>query len=91
MDKESSFESRMYYLRLGESIIDNKPFDEQKKFISSQLNLQFNSENLHILIGSGCSLPAIPLMGSTFKKVKELVEVKSLEKLQSHTYRQKFG
>lgn len=78
MENESSFENKMYYLRQGESIFINKSFDEQKKYISSQLNLQFNSENLHILIGSGCSLPAIPLMGHTFQKVKELVEVREV-------------
>ncbi|GGH10075.1 SIR2 family protein [Paenibacillus segetis] len=76
MESESVIENKMYYIRHGEDIFFNKSFKDQKKFIFSLLNLQFNSENLHILIGSGCSLPAIPLMGQTFYKVKELAEVR---------------
>jgi hypothetical protein len=62
---------KMYHFRYGEDLLSNSNFAEQKEAISQFIKRQCNSENLHILIGSGCSLRAIPLMGDTFQKIKK--------------------
>lgn len=36
------------------------------------------SQNLSVLIGSGCSVDAIPLMGKTFQSIKEVIEDKAI-------------
>ena len=61
----------LYYLREGKDIINNLSFEEQQERISTLLLRGLQSKNLNIFIGSGCSLPAVKLMGSTFKSLKE--------------------
>lgn len=72
MNDEMIFEKSIYHYRFGTDIMSNKTFDQQKKETSFLLKQHFSkAENLHFLIGSGCSLPAIPLMGKTFLNIKE--------------------
>lgn len=61
----------LYYLREGNNFLEDINFDEQKKRVSLFLQRSLQSKNLNILIGSGCSLPAVKLMGHTFKSLKE--------------------
>ncbi|WP_164219247.1 SIR2 family protein [Virgibacillus sp. YIM 98842] len=61
----------LYYLREGKDIIENLGFEEQQEKVSALLLRGIQSKNLNIFIGSGCSLPAVELMGSTFKSLKE--------------------
>lgn len=61
----------LYYLREGKDIINNLGFEEQQERISTLLLRGLQSKNLNIFIGSGCSLPAVNLMGSTFKSLKQ--------------------
>lgn len=61
----------LYYLREGRDTLEGISFDEQKKKISLFLQRSLQSKNLNILVGSGCSLPAVKLMGHTFRSLKE--------------------
>jgi hypothetical protein len=61
----------LYYLREGRNTLEGKSFEEQKKTVSLLLKKCIQSKNLNVLTGSGCSLPAISLMGKTFKSLKE--------------------
>ncbi|MDQ0195364.1 SIR2 family protein [Paenibacillus wynnii] len=61
----------LYHLRNGIDINEGNDFKNQKKDISNVLKqVCSKSDNLHFLLGSGCSLPAIPLMGNTFMALK---------------------
>lgn len=62
--------SSLYYLREGKNILDHISFEEQKKKVNLLLQRSLQSNNLNILIGSGCSLPAVKLMGHTFQSLK---------------------
>ncbi|MFJ7407592.1 MULTISPECIES: SIR2 family protein [unclassified Lysinibacillus] len=66
-----SEEKFLYHLRTGVNQLDRLSFKDQKGRIKKVLNECLMSKNLNILIGSGCSVPAVPLMGVTFKKIKE--------------------
>lgn len=61
----------MYCYRKNVNIFDKMDFHDQKFKVSKLLKESIESKNLNILIGSGCSLPAVPLMGSTFMNIKE--------------------
>lgn len=61
----------MYCYRKNVNVYDKMDFNDQKFKISKLLKDTIESKNLNILIGSGCSLPAVPLMGQTFMKIKE--------------------
>jgi SIR2-like domain len=61
----------LYYLREGKNIFEDISFNEQKKNLYTLLRRSLQSKNLNILIGSGSSLPAVNLMGHTFKSLKE--------------------
>lgn len=43
--------------------------EQQKQNISSFIKAQFSAENLVFFIGSGCSVPEIPLMSQTMKTI----------------------
>ncbi|ETT69636.1 SIR2 family protein [Paenibacillus sp. FSL R7-277] len=61
----------LYHLRNNKDINDEMEFKDQKKDISNILKqICSKSENLNFLLGSGCSLPAIQLMGKTFMDLK---------------------
>ncbi|MEK3753676.1 SIR2 family protein [Bacillus sp. FSL K6-6483] len=64
-------DSNLYYLKEGNDLLNGVPFDEQKQKISKLLMNNFKSKNLNIFIGSGCSKPAIGLMGETFSTLKQ--------------------
>ena len=66
---------QMYHLRGGKNLFENVSDDEQEKKISSLLKNEFSyCENLHFLIGSGCSRNAIPLMNNTFENIRSNYE-----------------
>lgn len=70
-----SFKQMYYYLRGGKNLFEKVSYDEQEKKISSLLKNEFSyCENLHFLIGSGCSCNAIPLMNTTFENIKSNYE-----------------
>ncbi|GGF99078.1 SIR2 family protein [Paenibacillus aceti] len=61
----------LYHLRNNKDINEGTEFEDQKKDISIILRqICSKSENLNFLLGSGCSLPAIQLMGNTFMELK---------------------
>lgn len=49
--------------------IDN--IEEKEKIIKNKLKKHLEANNLCFLLGSGCSVGAIPLMGNTFEKLKK--------------------
>ncbi len=61
----------LYYLREGKDILKDVSFTEQRNRVCMFLQKSLQSKNLNILIGSGCSLPAVNLMGNTFKTLKQ--------------------
>lgn len=70
---------RIYHKRLDKNLLEDYDKDEAKiaeikRFIGKLLL----SKNLNFLIGSGCSIDAIPLMGATFKKVKSKLDKSTL-------------
>lgn len=78
---EANFQESLYYYRLSNNLLDEIEFPQQKEKITSFIKQQCNSENLNFLLGSGCSLPAIPLMGQTFNIIKKTrLEGKVIEK-----------
>lgn len=65
----------VYHKRLNKNLLDEYESDEikleeLKRFIQKSLL----SENLNVLIGSGCSVQAIPLMSKTFEDVKKQID-----------------
>lgn len=70
MNEEKEFQKTLYYFRLGKNSLSELDFASQKEKVSSFIKRQCNSENLHFFLGSGCSLPAVPLMGYTFTELK---------------------
>lgn len=61
----------IYHYRLGKNILDKSLSDEEKiNEIKRFLGKLLLSKNLNILIGSGCSVSCIPLMGQSFTKIK---------------------
>lgn len=66
----------LYHYKGKKNLLDGLSFSKQEKTIKSFIRTILLSPNLSFLIGSGCSYPAIPLMGETFQKLKpELEEV----------------
>lgn len=72
----TEFEKNFYYFRAGEDKLLGRNAEEQVKEISNFIKHQCMSENLNFLIGSGASLPAVPLMSQTFEGIKQKEEVK---------------
>ncbi|MCY8373217.1 hypothetical protein [Bacillus haynesii] len=68
---EERFESSLYYLQSEKNVLKDMSFKEQETRVKTFLRNHLKSQNLNVFIGSGCSLKAIPLMGDTFKKLKE--------------------
>lgn len=60
----------IYHLRNGENLLREESLEQQKNKVSQFLKSHLKSKNLNFLIGSGCSLPEVPLMGDTFKELK---------------------
>jgi hypothetical protein len=71
MSQENTIKPRLYHYRLGVDLLSGSEFQNQKEAVTLFVQRQCNSENLHYLIGSGCSLPAVPLMSETFNKIKK--------------------
>lgn len=61
----------IYYYREGKNILEEIEEERSIEVISDLLQQNCLSNNLCFLIGSGCSSPAIPMMGHTFKTIKE--------------------
>lgn len=59
----------IYHLYKGKDENDGLDLEQQKQNISSFIKAQFSAENLVFFIGSGCSVPAIPLMSQTMKAI----------------------
>lgn len=68
----------LYHLRRGRDTISSLSVKEQKKHVKTFLRENLFSANLHFLIGSGCSLPAVNLMGSTFNSIKGTLDQTAL-------------
>lgn len=63
-------EKYLYHYREGLNKLKDFSFKDQVSNVKKLLSDSMLSKNLNILIGSGCSVPAVPLMGATFKKIK---------------------
>lgn len=59
----------IYHFYQGKDENEGLDLDQQKQNISSFIKTQFSAENLVFFIGSGCSVPAIPLMSQTMKTI----------------------
>ena len=59
----------IYHFYQGKDENERLDLDQQKQNISSFIKAQFSAENLVFFIGSGCSVPAIPLMSQTMKTI----------------------
>ena len=62
----------LYHFQGSQNILETEnDFKLQKKEIAQFINREIYSKNknLNIFIGSGCSIPAIPLMGTTMKEI----------------------
>lgn len=69
-----SFNSGLYHLRTNSNQIEKLDVKNRKKEIHNFIRKYLLTENLNIFIGSGCSYPAVPLMGETFKKFKKTIK-----------------
>ncbi|SDO48467.1 SIR2 family protein [Alkalicoccus daliensis] len=74
---EERMRKKMFYWRGKEDKLSHLEFDQQIQEISKFIQQQCKSENLHFLIGSGCSLPHVPLMSKTFDNIKSNTEISS--------------
>ena len=61
----------LYHYRGDKNLNDGLSFSNQKDAIKTFIRKQLLSPNLNFFIGSGCSFPAVPLMGKTFKSLKK--------------------
>lgn len=59
----------IYHFYQGKDENERLDLEQQKQNISSFIKAQFSAENLVFFIGSGCSVPAIPLMSQTMKTI----------------------
>lgn len=59
----------IYHFYQGKDENEGLDLEQQKQNISSFIKAQFSAENLVFFIGSGCSVPAIPLMSQTMKTI----------------------
>lgn len=75
---KKDFSPSLYYIREEKNIFEDIDVDIGKRKITSLLRRHLKSKNLNIFIGSGCSLPAVPLMGNTFMKLKDSGEILEL-------------
>ena len=71
MDEEEHIIKSLYHYRLNKNILSGLDLRSQEEKVTSFIQRKCNSEHLHFFLGSGCSLPAVSLMGWTFKKLKE--------------------
>src|SRR5690625_846552 len=63
-------DGKLYHYNLEIDKLTELGDRESIKSISHFIQPKINSENLHYFLGSGCSYPAINLMGETFKEIK---------------------
>lgn len=71
MTMEQDYYPNLYHYRLGKNLLGGLSIKDQEEKITTFIQRKCNSENLHFFIGSGCSLPAVPLMGWTFGELKK--------------------
>ena len=67
----------IYHFQGSQNILElENEFDLQRKEIEQFIKREIFSKNrnLNIFIGSGCSIPAVPLMGTTMKKILNDIE-----------------
>lgn len=79
----------IYRMYRGKNQIEKLNVEEQKKDTSNFIQRKISSKNLVFFVGSGCSVPAIPLMSVTMGKlledddisniVKKFLDTKSIE------------
>lgn len=82
-------EPSLYHFFKGKNLNSEMDSEQQKQQISSFIKRSLSSNNLSIFIGSGCSVPAIPLMSKTMsvilednkilELVKKYLELKSVD------------
>lgn len=76
----------IYHFYRGIDEIEELDLEQQKQNISNLIKLQFSAENLVFFIGSGCSVPAVPLMSSTMNDIiKNHSDILGVIKIFLHT------
>ncbi|MCL2592150.1 MAG: SIR2 family protein [Defluviitaleaceae bacterium] len=73
-------------------LVNEENCDKRKEKIKLFLSNQFQNRKLNIFIGSGCSTPAVPLMGETIKDILKADENKNIgEKIDEYIKLQNKG
>lgn len=67
----------LYHYNLESNRLREFGYEQGLKEVYDFVQPKLNSENLHFFLGSGCSYPAISLMGQTFDEVKS--KLRSIE------------
>lgn len=62
-------EANLYHKFKGQDLNEDLNLEKQKQRISAFIEQSLQSKNLAIFLGSGCSVPAIPLMSKTMGKI----------------------
>ena len=74
-------EAKLYHKFKGQDLNEDLNLKQQKQQISKFIKRSVQSKNLAIFLGSGCSVPAIPLMSKTMGEILE--DKKILETVKS--------
>lgn len=76
----NTLQPTLYHFNGGNDLLnENEDIEQQKLQVSQFINTQIKSPHLNILVGSGASVPAIPLMSQTMKEILKNVENKDIE------------
>ncbi|MFT8854080.1 MAG: SIR2 family protein [Leuconostoc suionicum] len=76
-----TFQPTLYHYNGGNNLLnDIEDFDQQKIQVSQFINTQIKCPHLNILIGSGASVPDIPLMSKTMKEIVKNPKNNDIEK-----------
>lgn len=76
-----TLQPNLYHYNGGNNLLnDVEDFDQQKIQVSQFFNTQIKCPNLNILIGSGASVPDIPLMNKTMKEIVKNPKNKDIKK-----------
>lgn len=73
-------EANLYHKFKGQDLNEDLDLEQQKQQISNFIKRSLLSKNLAIFIGSGCSVPEIPLMSKTMFEILEDDKILSIVK-----------